>query len=99
MGQRRRVLCSKFGLTGLTQALAAEGKPHGIRACIVYPGGMATSWGRWAPEDRRTEEHERPPVTKALPRDEVAALLVWIAAAPPELGLNEAIVSPLEEGG
>src|SRR5262249_39684100 len=36
---------SKFGLTGFTQALAAEGKPHGIRACIVYPGGMATQWG------------------------------------------------------
>ncbi len=90
---------SKFGLTGFTQALAAEGKPHGIRACIVYPGGMATSWGTWAPEDRRTEERERPPVTKALPPDEVAALLVWIAAAPSELVLNEAIVSPLEEGG
>ena len=90
---------SKFGLTGFTQALAAEGKPHGIRACIVYPGGMATSWGTWAPEDRRREGRERPPVTKALPPDEVAALLVWIAAAPSELVLNEAIVSPLEEGG
>ena len=33
---------SKFGLTGLTQALAAEGKPHGIRACVLYPGGLAT---------------------------------------------------------
>ena len=90
---------SKFGLTGFTQALAAEGKPHGIRACIVYPGGMATSWGTWAPADRRTEGREPPPVTKALPPDEVAALLVWIAAAPSELVLNEAIVSPLEEGG
>ncbi len=49
---------SKFGLTGLTQALAAEGKPHGIRACIDYPGGMATSWGTWSPEDRGpTAEH------------------------------------------
>jgi NAD(P)-dependent dehydrogenase (short-subunit alcohol dehydrogenase family) len=36
---------SKFGLTGLTQALAAEGRPHGIRACVLYPGAMATSWG------------------------------------------------------
>jgi NAD(P)-dependent dehydrogenase (short-subunit alcohol dehydrogenase family) len=36
---------SKFALTGLTQALAAEGQPHGIRACVLYPGAMATSWG------------------------------------------------------
>jgi NAD(P)-dependent dehydrogenase (short-subunit alcohol dehydrogenase family) len=36
---------SKFGLTGFTQALAAEGKAYGIRACIIYPGGMAMSWG------------------------------------------------------
>ena len=44
---------SKFGLTGFTQALAVEGKPHGIRARIVDPGGMATSWGR---RRRRTAE-------------------------------------------
>jgi 3-oxoacyl-[acyl-carrier protein] reductase len=44
---------SKFGLTGFTQALAAEGKPHGIRACIVYPGGMATNWGVWSSDTRR----------------------------------------------
>lgn len=36
---------SKFGLTGFTQALAAEGKPHGIRACVVYPGGMGRPSG------------------------------------------------------
>jgi hypothetical protein len=29
----------------------------------------------------------------------VAALIAWIATAPPELVLNEAVVSPLEEGG
>ncbi len=90
---------SKFGLTGFTQALAAEGKPHGIRACIVYPGGMATSWGAWSSEDRGTEGREAPPATKALPPDEVAALLVWIASAPSELVLNEVVVSPLEEAG
>lgn len=39
---------SKLGLTGLTQALAAEGKAHGIRACVVYPGAMATQWGLWS---------------------------------------------------
>jgi len=28
---------------------------------------------------------------------EVAALIAWMATAPPELVLNEAIISPLEE--
>jgi hypothetical protein len=31
--------------SGLTQAVAAEGKPHGIRACILYLGGMDANWG------------------------------------------------------
>jgi NAD(P)-dependent dehydrogenase (short-subunit alcohol dehydrogenase family) len=90
---------SKFGLTGFTQALAAEGKPHGIRACIIYPGGMATHWGTWSPEVRQAAQREPPPPRKALPPTEVAALIAWIASAPPELVLNEAIVTPLEEEG
>ena len=36
---------SKFGLTGLTEALADEGREHGIRAIVPYPGAMATNWG------------------------------------------------------
>jgi len=90
---------SKFALTGLTQALAAEGRPHGIRACVIYPGAMATSWGVWSPAARETAANERPPARTALPPQEVAALIVWIAAAPAELVLNEAVVSPLEEQG
>jgi len=90
---------SKFGLTGLTQVLAAEGKAYGIRACVVYPGAMATHWGLWSPAERDALPHEAQPPTKALPPAEVAALIVWIAAAPPELVLNEVIVSPLEESG
>jgi NAD(P)-dependent dehydrogenase (short-subunit alcohol dehydrogenase family) len=90
---------SKFGLTGLTQSLAAEGKAHGIRVCILYPGGMATSWGIFSPAARDRAAPETRPVTKALPPAEVAALIVWIVTSPPELVLNEAVVGPLEEGG
>jgi NAD(P)-dependent dehydrogenase (short-subunit alcohol dehydrogenase family) len=54
---------SKFGLTGFTQALAAGGKPYGIRACIFYPGGMATSWGAWSPTEQ--QELKLEPPTKA----------------------------------
>ena len=90
---------SKFALTGLTQALAAEGRADGIRACVLYPGAMATSWGVWSPTGREEAEGERPPARMALPPQQVAALIVWLAAAPAELVLNEAIVSPLEEQG
>jgi NAD(P)-dependent dehydrogenase (short-subunit alcohol dehydrogenase family) len=89
---------SKFGLTGFTQALAAEGRPYGIRVCALYPGGMATSWGTWSPEDRSLPRREAPS-TRALPPEDVASLIVWIATAPPELVLNEAVVTPLEEQG
>jgi NAD(P)-dependent dehydrogenase (short-subunit alcohol dehydrogenase family) len=90
---------SKFGLTGFTQALAAEGKAYGIRACVIYPGGMATNWGVWSSTQRAVSQREPPPVTKALPPAEVASLIVWVAAAPAELVLNEVIISPLEEEG
>jgi NAD(P)-dependent dehydrogenase (short-subunit alcohol dehydrogenase family) len=90
---------SKFALTGLTQALAAEGRAHGIRACVLYPGAMATSWGVWSPAERGAAQGERPLARRALPPQEVAALVVWLATAPAELVLNEAIVTPLEEQG
>jgi len=90
---------SKFGLTGLTQAIAAEGKPLGIRACILYPGGMDTNWGTWSSAERQAEHREPRSSTKALPPAEVAALIVWIAAAPSALVLNEVIISPLDEEG
>lgn len=35
-------VASKFGLAGLTQSINCEERPHGIRACGVYPGDIAT---------------------------------------------------------
>ena len=52
---------SKFGLTGLTEALADEGKEHGIRAIELYPGAMATSWGNFSPEERQQSEPNEAP--------------------------------------
>jgi 3-oxoacyl-[acyl-carrier protein] reductase len=89
---------SKFGLTGFTEALADEGKEHGIRAMVLYPGAMATSWGAFSPEERRASESEEAPPTRVLPPERVADLIVWLAASPPEFVLTEGIVVPLEEG-
>jgi NAD(P)-dependent dehydrogenase (short-subunit alcohol dehydrogenase family) len=89
---------SKFGLTGFTEALADEGKEHGIRAIVLYPGAMATNWGAFSPEERKGGgSHEAPP-TRVLPPERVADLIVWLAASPPEFVLTERIVLPIEEG-
>ena len=51
---------SKFGLTGFTEALADEGKEHGIRAIVLYPGAMATNWGPSLPRSARRANRTRP---------------------------------------
>lgn len=88
---------AKFALTGFTQALAAEGAPHRIRACVLYPGAMDTSWGIWAPEDRGSGTPTVP--ADSLAPEQVADLIRWIATAPADLVLNEVTVTPLLERG
>ncbi|WP_166535340.1 SDR family oxidoreductase [Blastococcus xanthinilyticus] len=92
---------SKFALTGFTQSLAADGRPHGIRACVLYPGAMATSWGAWDPAARRTaDQGARPqPGSDALGPGQVADLIAWIVAAPGNLVLDQVTVTPLHEQG
>lgn len=88
---------AKFALTGFTQALAAEGRPHGIRACVLYPGAMDTSWGVWSPQERESREPSAGP--QSLAPEQVGRLITWIAAAPAEVVLNEVTVTPLLEAG
>lgn len=35
-------VASKFGVSGLTQSINCEERQHGIRACAIYPGDIAT---------------------------------------------------------
>jgi len=89
---------SKFGLTGFTEALADEGKEHGIRAIVVYPGAMATNWGAFSPEERQQSEPNEAPATQVLAPERVADFIVWFLASPPEFVLTEGIIVPIEEG-
>jgi NAD(P)-dependent dehydrogenase (short-subunit alcohol dehydrogenase family) len=41
---------AKFAVSGLTEALAAEAAPFGIRVSLVYPGALRTADGEQAPE-------------------------------------------------
>ena len=89
---------SKFGLTGLTQALADEGRGHGIRAIVLYPGAMATNWGAFSPEERQGSEPNGAPESRVLAPERVAEFIAWFVASPPEFVLTEGIVLPIEEG-
>ena len=91
---------SKFALTGFTQALAAEAREHGVRACVLYPGAMATNWGSWSAEERSGDDQPPAPAPQdALAPETVADFIAFIATAPPELVLTEAVVAPLLEQG
>ena len=85
---------SKFGLTGFTEALADEGKEHGIRAIVLYPGAMATNWGAFSPEERQEGGPTEASPTRVLPPERVADLIAWLAASPPEFVLTEGIILP-----
>ena len=88
---------SKFGLTGLTEALADEGRQHGIRAVVLYPGAMATNWGAFSPEERQESGPNEAPPTQVLQPERVADFIVWFVASPPEFVLTEGIILPIEE--
>jgi 3-oxoacyl-[acyl-carrier protein] reductase len=89
---------SKFGLTGLTEALADEGRPHGIRAIVIYPGAMATNWGAFSPEERDESEAGQTSPAMALPPSRVADFITWFASSPREFVLTEGIIVPIGEG-
>ena len=80
---------AKFGLTGLTRAIAASGKPHNIRTTVLYPGGMDTGW-RGAPIGVKPPEEIMNP-------QEVARYIGYLVATPPEFVVNEAVLNPIAD--
>ena len=82
----------------LTQALAAEGAPHGPRVVCLYPGAMATHWGAWNPAAR---DNPRPAAAPqdALPPGDVADYIAWLVCAAAHLIVTEAIIAPIRERG
>jgi len=71
---------SKYGVIGLTEAIAVEGKPHGISAICVSPGAVDTEMLRRANPDLR------PGLTPA----DVAELILALLDSPlaPASGAN-----------
>lgn len=89
---------TKSALTGLTQSLAAEGRPDGIRVCVLYPGAMTTNWGRFDGRDGTGIAQPEDP-DRSLDPTVVADLIAWMASSPGRPVLNEVTVTPLLEAG
>jgi len=80
---------SKWGLVGLTRALGVEGRPHGINATALVPGGMRT---------RFFDRLDPPPdPTNLQDPVNVARVILFVLAQPPESAIQEVIVTPLTE--
>ena len=79
---------AKFGLTGLTHAIAASGAEQNVRATVLYPGGMDTGW-RGAPTGKPAHESMSPA--------EVARYVGYLVTTPREFVVNEAVLNPISE--
>jgi NADP-dependent 3-hydroxy acid dehydrogenase YdfG len=82
---------SKFGVVGLTRALAAETAGR-VAVTLLVPGGMATAFF-----DGRDERY-RPPADASLNSpDDVAAAVLFALAQPPGCQIRELLVAPTGE--
>ena len=80
---------SKFGMVGLTQAINAEERPNGIRACAILPGDIDTPL---------LDKRPAPPPPEARARmmkpEDIAACVVFCVRLPPHVIVEELLVRP-----
>lgn len=77
---------SKFGMEGMTRALALDGRDHGITVSILHPGSTKTELMPGM-EDR--------PARDSMEASEIAAIATLMACLPDETNLIEALAFPI----
>jgi NAD(P)-dependent dehydrogenase (short-subunit alcohol dehydrogenase family) len=80
---------SKFGVWGLTQASALEGRPYGISVGCLHPGNTAV--------ERRMDSGKDSDDEPMIATEEMARVALLMATLPPEANMLEAIVLPVEQ--
>jgi NADP-dependent 3-hydroxy acid dehydrogenase YdfG len=80
---------SKFGITGLTQSINAEERPHGLRACCIFPGDIDTPL---------LDKRPTPPAAEARARmmqpADIAACVWFAATLPARATVEEILIRP-----
>lgn len=82
---------SKFGVIGLTRALAAETAGR-VGVTLLLPGGMDTAFF-----DSREEKYKPPPGTALNPPENVAAAVLFALEQPPGCEVRELLVCAAKE--
>lgn len=80
---------SKFGVQGLTQAMALDGREHGISVSCLHPGNVFT--------ERRAQSGSPSDQEPMMSVEELAEVAVVMASLPPHVNLLEAIVLPVDQ--
>ena len=77
---------TKFGIWGLTQVTALEGRPHGITASCLKPGNTYVE---------RIQERSQAPTEPMMDVDALAQAAVLMATLPPNINMLDATVLPV----
>jgi NAD(P)-dependent dehydrogenase (short-subunit alcohol dehydrogenase family) len=78
---------AKFGVWGLTQATALDGRPFGIVASCLHPGNVLV--------ERRQESGEAADTEPMMSIETIAEAALAMLTLPPEVNMLEAIVLPV----
>jgi NAD(P)-dependent dehydrogenase (short-subunit alcohol dehydrogenase family) len=79
---------AKFGLHGITQSMALDGREHGITVSIIDPGVTESHLAGGASRPQR-------PPSQMMKAEEIAEIALLIAQLPDETNLMEAFVLPI----
>jgi NAD(P)-dependent dehydrogenase (short-subunit alcohol dehydrogenase family) len=80
---------AKFGVWGLTQATAIDGRPHGILCSCLHPGNVRV--------ERRTGSGLDSDEEPMMETETIASVAVTMLSLPADVNFLEAIVLPKDQ--
>ncbi len=80
---------TKFGMAGLTQAINAEERGRGVRACALFPGDIDTPL-----LSKRPVAPDAAARMKMMKPEDLAACVLFCANLPPRVIIEEIIMRP-----
>jgi NADP-dependent 3-hydroxy acid dehydrogenase YdfG len=80
---------SKWGLAGLTQAINAEERGHGVRACAIFPGDIDTPL-----LDKRPAPPDAAARARMMTAEDIAECALLAINLPPRAIVEEILVRP-----